>query len=78
MSQQHTFASIAYTTRGNVTRRERFLAEMGTVIPWTDLLALIAPHFHEAGRGAPSSRNHCPALAARFVPFEPLACMGAL
>ena len=33
------------------TRRERFLAEMNAVIPWTRLLALIAPHYPKAGNG---------------------------
>jgi hypothetical protein len=27
-----------------VTRREQFLEEMDVVVPWTRLLALIAPH----------------------------------
>lgn len=51
MSPQHTFASVAYTTKGKVTRRERFLGEMDAVIPWKSLLALIAPHYPKAGRG---------------------------
>jgi len=34
-----------------VTRRERFLAEMDAVIPWTRLLGLIAPHYPKAGHG---------------------------
>jgi transposase, IS5 family len=34
-----------------VTRRERFLAEMDAVIPWTQLLALIEPYHPKAGRG---------------------------
>jgi hypothetical protein len=33
------------TAKGKVTRRERFLAEMDAVIPWTRLLALIKPHY---------------------------------
>ena len=28
MSKQRTFASLAWSTKGKVTRRERFLAEM--------------------------------------------------
>ena len=51
MGKQHTPASLAYTTKGKVTRRERFLSEMDAVIPWADLLALIAPHYPQAGRG---------------------------
>jgi transposase, IS5 family len=34
-----------------VTQREQFLAEMDAVIPWTQLLGLIAPHYSQGGRG---------------------------
>jgi hypothetical protein len=34
MEKQQTFASVAWTQKGKVTRRERFLAEMDAVIPW--------------------------------------------
>lgn len=51
MSQQHTFASAAYSTKGKVTRWERFLAEMNAVIPWTELLAPIARDYPKAERG---------------------------
>ena len=32
MSEQRTFASMAWAHKGKVTRRERFLAEMDAVI----------------------------------------------
>lgn len=51
MGSQLTFASIAWSGKGKVTRRERFLAEMDAVIPWSRLLALIEPHYPEAGEG---------------------------
>ena len=51
MAEQQTFASLAWRTKGKVTRRERFLAEMEAVIPWARLLALIVPHYPKAGRG---------------------------
>ncbi|MGI8498238.1 MAG: IS5/IS1182 family transposase, partial [Gemmatimonadaceae bacterium] len=51
MSDQTTFAGLAWSTKGKVTRREQFLAEMNAVIPWPRLLALIAPHYPTAGRG---------------------------
>jgi hypothetical protein len=38
MAKQRTFASLAWSTKGKVTRRERFLAEMDQVIPWRLLL----------------------------------------
>lgn len=49
--QQTTFASMAWQNKGKVTRRERFLAEMDAVIPWSHLLALIEPHYPKAGNG---------------------------
>jgi len=49
--QQTTFASVAWEKKGKVTRRERFLAEMDAVIPWSRLLALIEPHYPKAGNG---------------------------
>jgi hypothetical protein len=33
MGNQRTLASMAWSAKGKVTRRERFLAEMETVIP---------------------------------------------
>ena len=51
MSEQRTFAGIAWTTRGKLTRRERFLSEMDQVIPWKRLMALIEPHDPKPGRG---------------------------
>ena len=51
MGQQPTFSSLAWRQKGKVTRRERFLAEMDGVIPWSRLLAAIEPHYPKAGRG---------------------------
>jgi IS5 family transposase len=44
---------MAWSGKGKVTRRERFLAEMDGVIPWQRLMALIAPHYPKPGRGRP-------------------------
>jgi IS5 family transposase len=49
--KQTTFASMAWSAKGKVTRRERFLGEMDAVIPWARLLALIEPHYPKAGNG---------------------------
>lgn len=51
MAKQKTFAGLAWSTKGKVTRRERFLAEMDAVIPWARLQALIDPHYPKAGKG---------------------------
>jgi len=51
MKHQQTFGSAAWNRKGKVTRRERFLAEMDAVIPWSDLVSLIAPHYHAGKSG---------------------------
>src|SRR5260370_36519889 len=51
MSTQGTFAGLAGSKRGKVTRREQFLAEMDRVIPWKQLLAVIEPYYPKAGKG---------------------------
>ena len=49
--KQTTFASLAWSGKGKVTRRERFLGEMDAVIPWARLVGLTEPHYPKAGRG---------------------------
>ena len=39
MAEQRTFAGLAWSKKGKVTRRERFLGEMNAVIPWARLVA---------------------------------------
>jgi IS5 family transposase len=51
MAEQTTFAGLAWSSKKKVTRRERFLAEMGAVIPWSRLLARIEPFYPKAGNG---------------------------
>lgn len=51
MSDQRTFAGLAWSQKGKVTRRERFLAEMDAVIPWARLMKEIEPYYPKKGRG---------------------------
>src|SRR5262249_39697596 len=51
MGDQRTFASVAWTQKGKMTRRERFLAEMDAVIPWDRLITLMEPHYPKARNG---------------------------
>lgn len=53
MGSQHTFAGLAWSDKKKVTRRERFLAEMNAVIPWAELVGLVAPHYPKPKRGRP-------------------------
>lgn len=56
--KQSSFASLAWETKKKVTRRERFLAEMESVVPWTELLAVIEPHYATGERGRPPMGLH--------------------
>jgi len=50
--QQLTLAQAAEFQRyGKKTRREQFLDEMEAVMPWTELLALVAPHYSKGETG---------------------------
>jgi IS5 family transposase len=51
MGAQRTFAGLAWSEKKKVTRREQFLAEMNTVIPWAELVTLVAPQYPTAGQG---------------------------
>lgn len=51
MAEQRSFAALAWSAKGKITRRERFLAEMDAVIPWSRLLRSIEPHYPKAGQG---------------------------
>jgi len=54
MSRQASFSDLEYTNKKRRTRRELFLAEMETVVPWRELLGVIEPHYPRAGgRGRP-------------------------
>jgi len=50
--QQQTLASQAsFEKYGRKTRRELFLEEMNQVVPWSELEALVEPHYPKAGNG---------------------------
>jgi IS5 family transposase len=49
MPKQPAFPGLRHAMKKKQTRREKFLAEMEAVVPWTRLLALIEPHYPKAG-----------------------------
>ena len=53
MTTQPSFAQCEYAQKKKTTRRERFLAEMETIVPWRQLVAVIAPHYPDGKRGRP-------------------------
>ncbi len=48
MPKQPAFPGLGHAMKKKQTRREKFLAEMETVVPWAQLLALIEPHYPKA------------------------------
>ena len=53
MPLQHTFAEAEFDIKGKTTRREKFLANMEKVVPWTRLLALLQSHIKPTKTGRP-------------------------
>ena len=53
MTHQTSFAQAEFATQKKITRREKFLARMETLIPWTQLLAVIEPFYPKGERGRP-------------------------
>jgi len=66
MSKQSGFTDLEYAQKKRLTRREKFLNEMEPVMPWSDLIALVEPHYPKSGKqGRPPKdlesmfRIHC-------------------
>lgn len=53
MTHQPSFAQAEFATKKKITRREKFLARMETLIPWPQLLAVIEPFYPKGERGRP-------------------------
>jgi transposase, IS5 family len=49
--KQLTFSAMGFERYSKTTRRAAFLAEMGQVVPWADLCALIEPVYPRQGNG---------------------------
>ncbi len=53
MIHQTSFSQVEFADKKKITRREKFLARMEEVIPWTQLLAVIEPFYPKGERGRP-------------------------
>jgi transposase, IS5 family len=51
MKQMTLAAAKGFEVHGRATRKAEFLARMHTLVPWTELCALIEPHYPKAGNG---------------------------
>jgi transposase, IS5 family len=69
VKKQLTLASNEFERFRKPTRREKFLAEMNTVVPWAELAALIEPYYPKvtsvggppAGRAGADAAHSLPA-----------------
>lgn len=52
--KQMTFADAEYAGKRKQTRKELFLIEMGRVVPWKGLIALIEPYYPKGEGGRPA------------------------
>ena len=53
--RQTSFVDGSFKKYHKRTRKEQFLAEMETIIPWQELTAIIAPHYPQPqGCGTPT------------------------
>uniref|UniRef100_A0A0S4WL81 Transposase n=1 Tax=Ralstonia solanacearum TaxID=305 RepID=A0A0S4WL81_RALSL len=53
MKRQISFAEAESQGKTRVTRRQRFLTEMESVVPWSRLIAAVEPHYPKGKRGRP-------------------------
>jgi transposase, IS5 family len=53
MRQQTLASQVGFERYGRKSRREIFLDEMERVVPWSELEALVRPHYAKAGNGRP-------------------------
>ena len=53
MMHQPSFSQAEFATKKKITRREKFLARMETLMPWTQLLAVMEPFDPKGQRGRP-------------------------
>jgi IS5 family transposase len=51
--RQMTFSDSGFEVHNKQTRRQRFLAEMDSIVPWQKLCRLIEPHYPKGERGRP-------------------------
>ena len=47
---QMSFSDAEQSLKKKQTRREQFLSQLDMLVPWSDLLVLIAPHYATSGR----------------------------
>ena len=66
-SCQTSFAQAEYARKKKQTRRDLFLAQMQTVVPWARLIAVVEPHYPKSGKRGRQPRGIERMLRMYFV-----------
>jgi hypothetical protein len=59
MKQQSLASQLVFEKCGRKSRRERFLDELGQIVPWWALEALVRPHYAKADGSQWDCRTCC-------------------
>ena len=51
--KQITFSDVEYSGRKRITKREEFLDQMDSIIPWASWVAMVTPYYPTGKRGRP-------------------------
>ena len=62
--KQTSFAQAEFDAKKKTTRRDRLLAEMEQVVPWSRLLEVLKPHYYSDAKG---KRGRLPAPLNRML-----------
>ena len=68
MRQQTLASQASFEKFGRKGKRELFLDQMNQVVPWSELLALVEPHYPRAGNG--SVKSFCVCMVRRVNASE--------
>ena len=51
MERQMSFSDVEYSSHGVATKKEEFLGQMDSLVPWAEWCAPMAPFWHPAHPG---------------------------
>lgn len=71
MQRQASFADIEYSSHGVTTKKEEFLSQMDSLVPWAEWCSLIAPHWHPS---RPGKRGRRPVPVETMLRLYLLQC----
>lgn len=71
MKRQMSFSDVEYSSHRVTTKKEEFLSQMDSLVPWAEWCALIAPHWHPS---QPGKRGRRPVPVETMLRLYLLQC----